>query len=309
MSAAPKTWASTATWIVVQIILAGLTVGIMYAIVASVTKTTRLVVTDLHHEQTLNVKMVDEPVNSRRVYATIPDASAMSVNGVFNLQPSYNRKGGDQFTIALKLRADTSLRKSGTLLLWGDSSYTTFQAVESDREVHHLVTMMPHIAYEVEPDNVSFTVTYNTTDKINETMRFRTNTGGRVVDYATGFYLVLTFRDNDLGTEQADGCIAQAFVDQNVVSSQTSRGSIKRNRGYFYLFPGAPLTRQAESSNKSEMRVLQCTYHNYAFRVKDTKRLMNGDLKYASSLTDGSESGKYDKVNDLTIHHLRTSYS
>lgn len=288
--------------LILQVALGLVVVGTIYVVTLAVTKSSALVVSDVPVNQHQNVQLVDHETSSSLLLATslyAKDRTAIR----FNVQPSHNRQGGDQFTLAFTLKVNEFRQgNEGVLLLWGDKSYATFKSKSG--EIRHLVTFMPHVQYRMTEDDTVFTVSFNTSESVNEQLIFRMSETNTHHLNSNEYLLVITFQDNDrYGPSNA--VVAQAYIDENASRPHVCSGAvIRRNLGYIHVLPDAPLLKRDGRATGSAIAIKRLSYHNYAFTLRDIRMMKSGKMKFEGKI-EGDASGVYDKVNDLTTHHLR----
>jgi len=264
--------------VVLQGVLGLIIVALVYLVTLAVLRTDRLLTSGqgiVPLQQRLKTKVVDGYIDAFNLANTrLNTVNPLSQNFA-NIQRSYNRKGGAQFTYAFWIYlGDTTPAnlRNKDILLRGDNrsyNYRTTHGGDS-REGSGVVVKAPRIRF----GNTfrDFVVEFNTLDDVMTAVNMtaqrhpsdtslRHNAMGMMDGRWT--LLTFTFEDNVPINDFENGLVVRMFVNDILYYTHRQRTTLRQNHGDLFLFPGEQPIRGC--------RIGDLTYYNYAVGLKKVK--------------------------------------
>ena len=256
----------------------------------------------------LNRLIFKEETRTPMTFGTSKHTHPSRATRIFDLQPSYNRPTGDQFSLSFRLKLKDSTKElKKSILLWGDPNYVKFKA--GDTPLDHLLVFAPMI--RIEP---SISVGDNTADQLTaHKIVVYFNCVGSILNICEapipaqavdldkqGVLVTVTFADYVINS-LSRGCRCNVFIGTQLAGSEmVPSESIRRNAGLLYIFPGVGMSSdQTNETTTDRLRVSELSYHNYDLTVQDVASKDRGRMSFNNDSAEEKVSRLYDPTGDV----------
>lgn len=298
----------------VQVLAALVCIAVLIAIAARVVRQEALVEAKLIAPKKQDVLVLRELTSTSRAIGTNASTHSTKADTIFDLAPSRDRRGGNQFSVSFRCHLiNSTLPTERCLLLWGDPNYVKFDSSTSSKQLQHLLVFMPMITIGMQGDKRVVRVHFNTTGSILNTCQGALETEPPTFDLEKdGAVVTATFTDYDVNAS-SHGCMCNLYVDTRLVGVTKVEGSsIRRNPGLLYVLPSTDLVsgiaRDQSPTNAGNVKVGELSYHNYEMDVRSIATKAQGKMTFSKVDMVHEAHAEYDASRDLAYHGLVTPF-
>lgn len=208
-------------------------------------------------------------VDSSAVVNKMFNCSVPSASGYVSIAPSLNMGGGSQFSYSIWLYVgDPAAAQNRTIFLKGDPNFYDYDVANnitnSVTHVNGRVAICPQLSFGAQ--RMSFALSFNTTDKIIETLNIDNNKSTdsvlrhNLASMYTSRWLLLTmtFEDSKQVGEHENGLLVRFYLNDVLYVTRQYASTIKQNQGNLHMLP--------EGVAIPKCKIADLKYHNYALK-------------------------------------------